>query len=659
MKAEEALKLIDNELIFWSRLGFGTDPPVLDENDEIILHESIEQNMKYCSQAFGTGIKILSSNLHSGWVGIDKYNYKTTDKVLDALFSKHPDVYYIPRIKLNAPFEWQEAHPDDLYIYENADFKNSDEIKACIGTDMQDGPGSIDRNRKMGYQSFASEKWAMDAKEALRRAIGHIEEKYGDRILGYQVGYGKCGESHFWGDSADYSVANKKTFYEFGVKKYKSAKALSDAWRIENITPENIVIPKNAERYKQGAELDEFFNMGDGHVIYRDYNEYRRELSLSLVNSFCKVAKEKSGGKLVGIFHGYIMHSGADYHGHTDLEEILKCEYIDYIAAPKSYYRNAYGEPCGSYCVPMSVNRKKLWLDEIDVRTYKSIQAEYSGGEVNGTAGSIEETKWVLWRELARNEMTGSAYWYMDLGGGWYDDDEILKELGKLYEMRKTLSEKKHESISEILLVVDEENMMMTTPSYKFHLRALQDTACEAAMTGAPYDMYRQKDLPEIDLSKYKLVIFLNAFSMDYKEFSDLKFADNTHFIWSYAPGYINGDTKKLTGMDIKETGQFEEFPYLEIEAGDGVEVIEAYDEIPMEYENIPKLENLPKCGIKTAMKGNHILAVLPSVKRNIIRSFAEKAGCRMYAPLNSIVYADNRFTAIFDEAGYTFKLNE
>ena len=301
----------------------------------------------------------------------------------------------------------------------------------------------------------------------------------------------------------------------------------------------------------------------------------------------------------------------------------------------------------------MTVNRKKIWVEEVDVRTHKEISGSY------GATKSIEETCWVLWREFAKNEMSGSSYWYMDLGSGWYDDESILQEMQKIIDNKRKLAKKTHKSVADILVVVDEATSMQTTQNPQFYIRALQDTAYEAAMIGAPYDLYTQTDLKDMDLSAYKLVIFLNAYSLDYEQFSKLKFSDNTYFIWNYAPGYIYHDTEKLCGMKVRETGMHGEFPYLEIIADKDVQALEYYGEKTVEYEKIPELCNLPDKGIKTARNGRNFLAVLPSVKSEFLRKVAEEAGCKMYAPLGSIVYADNRFEAIFDKQKFSFKIKD
>ena len=53
MKAKEALKLLDSELIYWSRLGWAEDPHAVNDLGEVLLYEDIEVNMKYCRQMLG------------------------------------------------------------------------------------------------------------------------------------------------------------------------------------------------------------------------------------------------------------------------------------------------------------------------------------------------------------------------------------------------------------------------------------------------------------------------------------------------------------------------------------------------------------------------------------------------------------------------------
>ena len=64
-----------------------------------------------------SGVRIHSSILHSGWVGIDEYNYTATDKTVEAVLKDAPDRLYFPRIKLNPPTAWCRENPEEVFVF--------------------------------------------------------------------------------------------------------------------------------------------------------------------------------------------------------------------------------------------------------------------------------------------------------------------------------------------------------------------------------------------------------------------------------------------------------------------------------------------------------------------------------------------------------------
>ena len=583
------------------------------------------------------------------------------------LFAACPEVYFIPRIKLNPPYDWQRAHPEELYLYEEGAGLSAEEIAGMVDTVYQDSTGSVSKpglkegkkvRPNLGHQSFASEIWRKDAGDALRRLIDYLEASpYADRILGYHIAYGKCGETHFWGNDelkCDFSKPNRRAFYAFGVKKYGSAEALEQAWGVKISTPEECPVPNYAMNRGEAADLEEFFHNRESDRLYVDHQEYRRELSHEVLHGFAHIAKEMTG-KAVGSFHGYILSVGANHHGHTDLQLVMDDPDVDFIAAPKSYYRTGYGEPGGSYCVTQSVNRKMLWVEELDNRTHRAMPKILSATE------NCEQTKWVMWREFSRNEMTGSSYWWMDLGDGWYDDPELLAEIGKIYEKKQKLAKMEKQSIAEILAVMDERTYLHITQHKDLHFRMLQDTLCELAYSGAPYDLYRQEDLGEIDLSRYKLVVFLNPFEISAEEFAKYSFAPGTRFVWNYLPGGNLSEAEKLTGLPLRESGKNDGFPYLEILPGEGVTEYRRYGDAEEDRGKMPEIwdalkegtDGVPVGKVSTAGKGMHTVCALPAPDRRLLRALGEEAGCRFYAPVGSIVYGDSRFLGIFDQKDF------
>ena len=118
MNRDDALKLLKNEPIFWSRLGFYIDA---DKNGEkpIVFGDDYEKFQKFHYDFQDAGVTVHTCILHSGWTGVDKYDYSVTDKVLDTLLKDGKIKYFMPRIKLNVPIDWCYENPEDILVYHN------------------------------------------------------------------------------------------------------------------------------------------------------------------------------------------------------------------------------------------------------------------------------------------------------------------------------------------------------------------------------------------------------------------------------------------------------------------------------------------------------------------------------------------------------------
>ena len=675
MKSGEALELLKNEFIFYSQWCPVQSQCSPYSRVRVSYDKALEEKTKKIARRhrdmWNAGVKIHTLDISTGWYGGDEIDTTDIDRVLDAFFAACPDGYLIPRInQFDASNEWLYAHPTEIFVFEQTDGASPQELRKMIGTDRQaiSGAGGT-RVEGIAFQSFASDLWKKSVEDILRKVIRHFEESpYADRIIGYHMGYGRCGETHFWGNGIDYSQPNKKKFYEFGMEKYGSQEKLAQAWGVDDVSPTNVPLPKEADLTGKAGDLKEFLNTGK--QAHRDYFEYLSHLAYSLVDDFGGIIKEMTG-KVVGFFHGYFLWGDSQTHGYRDVKWLLDNPNIDFMAAPKAYYRTGYGEPGGSHTCPGSINRKKLWIDENDSRTYRVYELEDPTGEsifmCGGGAKNVEETKWVMWREFARNEMSGSAMWWMDLGGDWYDDPELLKEMEKIYAAKRQIRERKRESIAEILIVYDEEMCLHAKTNTVFDGRANLDTVAEAASCGAPYDLYRFDELTEIDLSQYKLAVFLNPEDITAEKFNACRFAPGTRFLWNYLPGGSEEEAEKVVGMRIRETGRADDFPYLEILPEERLDILETYKEPPKDMgigmfrsrEQVRggalTLQNLPKEGIRTATKGVHTVCTVPAPRKELIRKLGEEAGCRFYAPVGQYVYSDSRFIAVFHEGGFRF----
>ena len=701
MLPQDVKTLLRNNSVFWSKLGFCYDPPQLDNRGKpIVFFENFERFAKYHRDFAAAGVKVHTSILFSGWIGVNQYDYELTDKVLEAVFKDNPGIYYIPRIKLNVPIEWGRENPEELFVYYEGP-RETEAIRRLVGTEKQDilgyespkgyytAGGWQDERPNVGgliaNQSFSSGKWLADAGEALRRVVAHLEGgPYKDRIVAYHIAYGACGETCLWGRVGmrgerlgDYGVGNRREFYRWGLRVYGSREALRKAWGAPDLTIETAMPPTPVQRGygKAGvADLKSFFRAEHFDLICADYDRFMSEANVNAIEHFGKIVKEYTDGKLVGTFYGYFLEChNAAYTGWLAYEKILNSPYVDFIAAPKSYYRSNPGEPGGELGPAQSVNLRKLWMDELDNRTHLCATAERS-------CQNMGESLTVMRRELSKNLAHNSGFWWMDLGGGWYDSPEILREVTALEKDAALVRGQPGHSISEVLLVCDEEAIFHTLCNNNFHDALMRDIVREAMLCGTPVDMYRLKDLETIDLSRYKFIIFLNTFKFDKGQWERIEkcLSETASLLWHYAPGILSpafalDNIELLTGVAVLERSTVEhpvlipepgsplentapmyphdrenfkaDFPLLAIAEKEGVHVLARYQ------------DGAAAAALSTLNGRRVIYSTLPFFKPEQLRVLMEMAGCHFYAPLNCAVYGDNRFIGIFPASDVEGKL--
>ena len=230
----DSIKFLRENAAFWSRLGFGYDTVYPGEADARFLYDdNLERFGEYHRAFTKAGVNIHTLVLDLGWRDVDEYDYTVVDKVLEELFRGGENIYFIPRVKLNAPVGWCRENPEELFEYYGGP-ETAEEIRAMVGTPMQDllgyeapnGYYVLDAKLKdprpnvggmIARQSFSSQKWKKDAGVALIKLIDHLDNTpYKDRILGYHLGFGTSGENILWGRISerygDYGITNKTEF---------------------------------------------------------------------------------------------------------------------------------------------------------------------------------------------------------------------------------------------------------------------------------------------------------------------------------------------------------------------------------------------------------------------------------------------------------------
>lgn len=637
--------LRDN-IIFWSRLGMGLVPVTLDENGDPVIYDKNFSQLRFHQAFYEQGIKLHSFILNSGWVGDGKFNYSTTDATMDAAIQIGPEAKLIPRIKLDVTVDWCKNHPEEVFVYPNGP-RDVEGIRALVGTPEHDylgyeAPNGIymgdpeyqrpNVNGKICMQSFSSDKWLEDAKEALQKLILHLEEKYPNRIIGYHIAYGISGETMLWGRMdrkyGDYGITNQKKFKAF----------LKERYGIE------AEMPMPDKRYSQKGNMEEFLRVNND--ISRYYDEFTNEVNSHAAEYFCKAVKEVAPDRLTGVFYGYFLGvRNIAYVGHTEIGKLIDSPYVDFFAAPKLYYRCRPGDAGGEFACTQSINMKKVWVDECDNRTHlaENVPEEWR-------SNNLTQTENALTRELAKNLSHDSGLWYMDLGGGWYASDEIMKVIGKLNKINERIRVKPHESISDILVIIDEKFISMTSVTDHYLYAYTTDFLCNMRRSGSLLDVYRLADIEAIDLSRYKLIIFSNTLKLSSAELEYIRSKTKAAFCFNYAAGCVADgrfsfeNTKAVTGFElceVKDTAY--DMPALRI----------------LNEENYIRKGAKGELAYKIVDERLHVMNAVPYLDIASMREIERLAGCHNYCDADYTVYADNRFLAVIaSNEGFAGKID-
>jgi hypothetical protein len=492
-----------------------------------------------------SGNRIYDIYFRFNWSGPTNYDFSRVDQLLADYLKLDTNALFIGRILLT-PGAWlARDFPDEVSR------RDDGSLAGMFGTN--------------GNLSFSSQVYRDLSRQAMTALITHLEEKFGDNIVGYQVGNGFGGEwlpfNSFWEvrpgqppptkfGVEDYSPAAKKDFRGWLREKYKTDRALRKAWGDSKVTFESAEPPDEKARYTTTHGI--FFDPAVSCQV-PDYFEFYNDSVAKVLIENASWAKQLTGRKkIVGAFYGYLWcnfpNLSAVHSGHLGLSKVLRCADVDFLASPYTYDNKYVGGPNNSQSFPEAAQlHGKLYFNEDDTETHLT-QRQWRWGNSLNVPKTWEETKGLLIRDFGYSFTKGFGLWWTDLFGGTFHDDKIIQLFADLRRVDEQSLELDKTSIADIAVVLDETSFMYCgdgEPLFNALLTAQKQW--ELGFIGAPWEPHLLTDMDNPKLKDFKLYIFLNTFHVTPAQrdaiHARLK-RNGATAIWVYAPGYI---TDKLS----------------------------------------------------------------------------------------------------------------
>jgi len=478
----------------------------------------VSQYVEQVKLARDAGVHIYSFGISMPWPGPgEARDFSRADQAIELTLACDPWGLLVPRFDVGPPEWWLGLHPEDRMLF--------------------------DDGKTEGW-SMASEAWLQEMLVNLRAFVRHLEEKYGDHILGYHPAGQHTGEWFYFRSweprLGDFSPPMSRGFRSWARTKYKTEESLQSAWDDGAVTFDQIRVPSPQEQLHTDIG---FFRDPEKDRKVIDYFEYKQLAMVEPLENIARTIKEETGGnKLVFLFYGYVfdMHGlplGPQGSGHLAMARMIKCPDVDILCSPISYLdRGLGGAGCFMSAVDSVRGGGKLWLNEDDTRTHLSAEEDNFG-----RVETPQQTLWIHQRNFAQVWPRRLASWYMDLGGsGWLNGIDIwdnISVLQRFYQRR--IFEPAHWS-PDVVLVVDETSPFYTACSSALHSPLVYQMRSNFFRLGTSFRIHLLSDLLEGRPPRARVYFFANCYHLDAAQRAAIQWITRGRTaVWFYGGGFL------------------------------------------------------------------------------------------------------------------------
>jgi hypothetical protein len=464
-----------------------------------------------------------------------------------AILAVNSNAAFAVRWSTEVPIAWTKKHPGELQA-------------------------SDKRIRRDG--SYASRMAAEGRAEMARRVVRHVEQQpWADRVVAY-LPFGQDEGTSMLAiqDSLfDQSPAMTREFQRFLGERYADDAALRKAWNDDTATRATAAVPSEAE-WIQDRRTWLHWPEPARTRRYRDYFENVRELlfmqrrleagavretSSRPVTVAIDALKQPMSGWLIedaftGAGHGMAYRNILLASGSIGVAPLLDDPAIDALVTPADYTARAVGfgwEPEG-IGDSLVLRGKTIWVED-DARSWVTGERNTQGAWRNP-----EECRAGLMRNLALGASRGFLPYWMNVGGGYFDDPDILAVIHEQLPVRqRLLNRNRIETEHAIAMILDDESALDENFTAGFqNLAVLRQRNDELALSGLPYRVYLLSDLERDDFPRYRAYLLPNLFRLTPERAALIRRKLMGHgSVVIFGPGTGINDGQRLTAAPASE----------------------------------------------------------------------------------------------------------